>query len=214
MFGCCVAGRLVQTDLVQIDSTHCVFNIPSASTVNHVCVFLTGQTPFPDGWAATVHWNWPGRGFQLLGMLSNQKPSAIFRLRGILPGQSTQGDGDMGMDDETGVSAASNSSSADTAQIGISMEPIDQVQEQVVSLSSNSRSLVPVRPPAPPPTTSDPVYLTGLILKNLFNYLTSFTHDNTLNPNNTVQIGMIQKWYDSLMHKLKVGGTGFLERQD
>ncbi|KZT52593.1 DUF775-domain-containing protein [Calocera cornea HHB12733] len=214
MFGCCVAGRLVQTDLVQVDNTHCVFNIPSASTVNHVCVFLTGQTPFPDGWAATVHWNWPGRGFQLLGMLSNQKPSAIFRVRGILPGQSSQSNGDMGMDDETGAAAANSSSVGDTAQIGLSMEPIDQVQQQVASITSSSKSLVLVRPSAPAPTTSDPVYLTGLILKNLFIYLTSFTHDNTLNPNNTVQIGMIQKWYDTLMHKLKVGGTAFLERED
>ncbi|EJU01675.1 DUF775-domain-containing protein [Dacryopinax primogenitus] len=218
MFGCCVAGRLVQTDLVQMDSTHSVFNIPSASTVNHVCVFLTGQTPFPDGWGATVHWNWPGRGFQLLGMLSNQKPSAIFRLRGILPGQSSATDTDMGMDDETGVSATSNSSAGDMAQIGLSIEPLDQVQQQVASLSnvSTSKSLVPVRPQMPPQaqTASDPVYLTELILKNLSNYLTSFTHDNTLNPTNTVQIGIIQKWYENLMNKLRLRGTAFLERQD
>jgi hypothetical protein len=42
MFGCCVAGRLLQTNLQQIDETHALFELPQASTINHVCVFLLG----------------------------------------------------------------------------------------------------------------------------------------------------------------------------
>ena len=42
MFGCCVAGRLLQTNLQQVDETHALFELPSASTINHVCVFLLG----------------------------------------------------------------------------------------------------------------------------------------------------------------------------
>lgn len=42
MFGCCVAGRLLQTDLQQVDETHALFEIPAAEKVNHVCVFLLG----------------------------------------------------------------------------------------------------------------------------------------------------------------------------
>jgi len=91
MFGCCIAGRLLQTNLQQIDETHALFELPQASTINHVCVFLLGTgassvidmtyfitcfhihivssiVPFPDGYAATVHFFWPGKGFQLLGM--------------------------------------------------------------------------------------------------------------------------------------------------
>lgn len=88
MFGCCVAGRLLQTNLQQVDETHALFELPQAGTINHVCVFLLGtgmsamissyhygmdpccttSVPFPDGYGATVHFFWPGKGFQLLGM--------------------------------------------------------------------------------------------------------------------------------------------------
>lgn len=85
MFGCVVAGRLLQTNLQHIDETHAIFEVPSASTINHICVFLLGTSapiilfvrcyrlteallvPFPDGYGATVHFHWPGKGFQLLG---------------------------------------------------------------------------------------------------------------------------------------------------
>lgn len=42
MFGCCVAGRLLQTNLQQIDETHAAFELPSATSINHICVFLLG----------------------------------------------------------------------------------------------------------------------------------------------------------------------------
>lgn len=42
MFGCCIAGRLLQTNLQQVDETHALFELPQASTINHVCVFLLG----------------------------------------------------------------------------------------------------------------------------------------------------------------------------
>lgn len=42
MFGCCVAGRLLQTNLQQVDETHALFELPQAGTINHVCVFLLG----------------------------------------------------------------------------------------------------------------------------------------------------------------------------
>ena len=46
MFGCCVAGRLLQTNLQQVDETHALFELPAASTINHVCVFLLGTSKF------------------------------------------------------------------------------------------------------------------------------------------------------------------------
>lgn len=42
MFGCCVAGRLLQTNIQQVDETHALFELPAASAINHVCVFLLG----------------------------------------------------------------------------------------------------------------------------------------------------------------------------
>lgn len=87
MFGCCVAGRLLQTNLQQVDESHATFELPNAEGINHLCVFLLGTgayqfslvaftsetdeqyaVPFPPGYGATVHFFWPGKGFQLLGM--------------------------------------------------------------------------------------------------------------------------------------------------
>ena len=42
MFGCVVAGRLLQTNLQQVDETHALFELPNASTINHISVFLLG----------------------------------------------------------------------------------------------------------------------------------------------------------------------------
>jgi len=46
MFGCCVAGRLLQTNLTQVDETHAYFELANASTINHACVFLLGTGAF------------------------------------------------------------------------------------------------------------------------------------------------------------------------
>jgi len=77
-----------QTNLEMVDESHCVFALESAETINHICVFMLGTgvfiqftssllpdpntvsilVPFPPGYAGTVHFYWPGKGFQLLGM--------------------------------------------------------------------------------------------------------------------------------------------------
>lgn len=41
----------VQTDFQQISDAQFVINIAEADNVNHVVVFLTGTTPFPEGMA-------------------------------------------------------------------------------------------------------------------------------------------------------------------
>ncbi|KAI9140989.1 hypothetical protein BKA69DRAFT_1076597 [Paraphysoderma sedebokerense] len=87
--------------------------IPSVEKINHLVIFLVGD-PFPEGFAATVHILLPNSPWQLLGQLSNDKPSAIFRLSGIKH-SSTE---DMSMDDDNTVGS--------TATLGISIEPIGE----------------------------------------------------------------------------------------
>jgi len=185
MFGCCVAGRLPQTNLNQVDETHATFSIPNASSVGHIVVFLLGTVPFPPGYAATIHFEWPGRGFQLLGKLSNEKPSAIFRLRGTHP------------------DAQPNAGTDVTATLGISIEPLEVVQAQVASLPTPSSVAA-----AP----ADPTVLAERIVKHLFNHLSSF--ETQVGPQTMVPLGVIQKWYDNLMNKLRAIGVSFLANQD
>lgn len=40
----------VQSEVQQINETHFVFNVEDADSINHIAIFLTGQTPFPDGY--------------------------------------------------------------------------------------------------------------------------------------------------------------------
>jgi hypothetical protein len=46
---------------------------------------MLGNVPFNPGFGATVHFQWPNRDWQQLGFLTNDKPSAIYKLS-----QSTQ----------------------------------------------------------------------------------------------------------------------------
>ncbi|KAG8999985.1 hypothetical protein FRB94_008817 [Tulasnella sp. JGI-2019a] len=183
------SSALRQTNLIQIDETHVTFNIPNAGSVGHIVVFLLGTTPFPPGYAATIYFEWSNRPFQLLGMLSNDKPSAVFRVRGIDP------DGQQ------------NSGSDVNAILGISIEPIDSVLAQVASLPHH-----PTTSNAEVARTADPTFIAERIVRHLFTHLSSF--EGNLGPQTMIPLGVIQRWYDGLLGKLRAGGAAFLTRED
>jgi len=205
MFGCVVAGRLLQTNLQQIDETHAIFELPSASTINHVCVFLLGTVPFPEGYGATVHFHWPGKGFQLLGMLSNDKPSAIFRLRGTFTTHTPNHTAFQG------ISSIPIDASADvSATLGIAVEPLSSIQEQLANMpNALAKSLT--RDPL-----ADPTLLAEKIVRHLFNYLSSFAGEGGggMNAGSYVQLSVVSRWYESFQSKIRAGGLGFLDRTE
>ncbi|KAI0061140.1 DUF775-domain-containing protein [Artomyces pyxidatus] len=207
MFGCCVAGRLLQTNLQQIDETHAAFELPAAESINHLCVFLMGTVPFPDGYGAAVHFFWPGKGFQLLGMLSNEKPSAIFRLRGHFSSQSTSTQARF---HNPGIQSPSNLNGEVTAILGLSIEPLEQIMAQVGALPSA------VAKPAPPPM--DPTLLAEKIVKHMFNYISGFVTGSgsgaAITPESMVPMALIARWYDSFLSKARASGIGFLDQQE
>ncbi|KAF9242282.1 DUF775-domain-containing protein [Melanogaster broomeanus] len=214
MFGCCVAGRLLQTNLQQVDDTHALFEIPAAEKVNHVCVFLLGTVVFPEGYGATVHFLWPGKGSQVLGMLSNEKPSAIFRLRSIFSASNPAS----GMSTPSAfTSAASITTGQVTAILGFAVEPLEAVAAQMAALptvsinstlGSNAMSITPSSLAKP----VDPSALAEKIAKHLFNYVSGFVPSGGVGPDSMVPMGVIARWYESFVNKLRVGGTAFLER--
>ncbi|KAF5384175.1 hypothetical protein D9615_003162 [Tricholomella constricta] len=204
MFGCCVAGRLLQTNIQQIDETHAYFELPNASTINHLTVFLLGTVPFPDGYGATVHFYWPGKGFLLLGMLSNEKPSAIFRLRGSFIESSAS------LASHTAFSSAPTADAGTdvTAVLGLAIEPLPQIQAQVSQIPST------VARPAGT-AAQDPTLLAERIVKHLFNYVSGFVGGSGgVTPELAVPMSIIVRWYETFMGKVRAGGVGFLERGD
>ncbi|KAG8935445.1 hypothetical protein FRC01_000052 [Tulasnella sp. 417] len=127
----------------------------------------------------------------LLSRVSNEKPSAIFRLRGA--GTDNQSTAGMSMPPED-----------ITATLGISIEPVDVVLAQVAAARSSGST----QQPSANTSLTEPVVLAERIVKHLFNHLSSF--EMQVGPQTVVPLGVIQKWYDALVHKLKAGGAGFL----
>ncbi|KAJ6624759.1 hypothetical protein B0H10DRAFT_718115 [Mycena sp. CBHHK59/15] len=204
MFGCCVAGRLLQTNLQQVDETHALFELPAASTINHVCVFLLGTVPFPEGYGCTVHFHWPGKGFQLLGMLSNDKPSAIFRLRGTYtPALPTHSPFATPLSPSSGALISSSTPDV-TAILGLSIEPLPDIAAQLATLPH-------AKAPAP-----DAAHLAERIVAHLFNYVSGFAPvgqgQGQGQADTAVPMALIVRWYESFLGKVRNGGVGFLER--
>ncbi|CUA67751.1 hypothetical protein RSOLAG22IIIB_03178 [Rhizoctonia solani] len=215
MFGVVVAGRLLQTECQQIDETHVAFTIESADNANHICVFMLGTVPFPPGYAATVHFHWPGKGFQLLGMLSNEKPSAVFRLRGSYTPAQLQSHSTLSS--AAAIGGPAPAANDVTAILGIAVEPIQAVEAQIhanttgqVGQSADNRLIKPG-----PQGLADPTVLAERIVKHMFTYLSSFLSDpGSLSPDTVVPLNIIRRWYDNFLTKIRSGGVSFLENQD
>ncbi|KAH8090327.1 hypothetical protein HD553DRAFT_302146 [Filobasidium floriforme] len=214
MFGCICAGRLVQTNLQQVNDTSFVFSIERANEINHLTVFLLGTVPFPDGYGASVHFQFPGRDFVTLGTLTNDRPSSIYRVRPFQPQPQAQDPSLM------------------TATLGIQIVPLDQVQAIAASLktpgtidaagsgsasgtgaTNTAGALVRAGTGA---GSTDVGRIAEKIVKNLFNYLHSFEGaPQTLTPQTPIPLGVFQKWYEGFLNKIKHdGGSGFLSRED
>src|SRR5277367_3281157 len=143
--------------------------LEDAANINHIVVFLLpDSTPIPSSspsppptranphsaavlppdTAATIHYQWPGKPFLLLGGLSNSKPSAIFALKGK-------------------SNATSPMDASPTITLGISIEPLAAVESQLQALQSTA---VVLRGTMPPPTG----VIAQRIARNLFNFLGGF----------------------------------------
>nr|CAB3252831.1 protein Hikeshi [Phallusia mammillata] len=133
MFAVIVAGRLVQTDVTQVDDAKFMFTLADLDNVNHIVVFMTGQQPFADGIGAAVYINLAPSsaegGWQLVGHLTNQKPSAIFKISGLQGVKSN---------DQKMFSHMFPNTDHPHAQLGISLEPLDQLSQQVPATSGSS----------------------------------------------------------------------------
>ena len=74
----------VNTNVQEAGVNEYFLTLEDALSVNHIVVFLTGQIPFSEGFGGSIYLGWPAEGggvsWQLLGFISNSKPSAIFKI--------------------------------------------------------------------------------------------------------------------------------------
>ena len=75
----------------RVDETHVIFNIDNAASINHIVVFLTGVECFPNGMGGAIYLSWPSPDdavvWMFLGYITNEKPSAIFKVVGLKKGE-------------------------------------------------------------------------------------------------------------------------------
>ncbi|KAM6382890.1 protein Hikeshi isoform 2-T2 [Alca torda] len=124
MFGCLVAGRLVQAAPQQVAEDKFVFDLPDYENINHVVVFMLGTIPFPEGMGGSVYFCYPDQSgmavWQLLGFVTNEKPSAIFKISGLKSGKGSQHP----------FGAMNLPQTPTAAQIGISVELLENLAQQ------------------------------------------------------------------------------------
>jgi len=63
----------------------------------------------------------------------------------------------------------------------------------------------------------DPTLLAERIVKNLFHYISGFAPGGgagAVAADSLVPMGVIAKWYEKFLSKVKAGGVGFLENEE
>uniref|UniRef100_A0A1I7Y9I6 DUF775 domain-containing protein n=1 Tax=Steinernema glaseri TaxID=37863 RepID=A0A1I7Y9I6_9BILA len=194
VFGVIAAGRAVQTDCTRVSATEFLFELPEASSINHIVVFLTGAVPLPIELGASVYARWPqldggdGHGdWHFLGGLTNSKPSAMFRF-----GQVNHQGASVG-----NSMFISGSATAGSVLIGIQIISIADLERTVSDLDTAPRK------------ESTMSQFTSKMLTNLFNHMQSYAV-NMPNPNTpstsveVVPIRVVEEWFNKFQQRLKL----------
>jgi hypothetical protein len=100
-----------------------------------------------------------------------------------------------------------------TAILGISIEPLAQIQYQIASLQATGSTALVSSSSSKPDFASQPGLLAERIAKHLINYVSSFLGSG-VGPEVALPMSVIIKWYENFSNKLKAGGIGFLEREE
>lgn len=202
----------MDTNFQQVESNKFLITIANAESLNHVVVFLTGITPIPPGTAGCIFFSLPDPNappnWNYLGYLSNEKPSAIFKLSNLTLSslRKEMATNPSTIDDNSNNYMAFNYTQAPVihvAQIGISIEPINSVAHMVPAIETTASNV---------DTFTEFINKT---ISNLFNYCSSFSRtandimgnpfQNNLHNNNNVNyipLSSLQTWYENYTRRL------------
>ena len=184
----------MNTNVEQVDGNSFVLGLEDVDSINHVVVFLTGQVPFSEGFGGSVYFGWPsaetgGIAWQVLGYISNDKPSAIFKIAKIKASEQ------MSSNPFSSQLMQSLARSSTNAQIGIIVEPLTEIAQKAVS----------------PDTVASQVQsfteFCQKMLENFFNYDSSFAvspGQSVMHPSATyIPTDVLQKWYTNFERRLQ-----------
>ncbi|RPB05992.1 DUF775-domain-containing protein [Choiromyces venosus 120613-1] len=186
MFGIICPGRPVQT-LHPLSPTTFIHSLPLP--VNHIVVFLLPEAHLPETHAASVHIQFPNQPFRILGAISAQKPSAIFRIGGL---QSPPAAGDAG------------GGGGGEVVVGVSIEEVGRVAELVSGIPAAAAGTGGKR--------VETVVLARRIIRDAFNFLSSFAGAaGGAGGEEVVPLKAFRDWWAKFEKKVELD-PGFLER--
>ncbi|VDN20253.1 unnamed protein product [Gongylonema pulchrum] len=183
----------MQADFVQASETEFVTEIRDAGLINHVVVFLTGISPFPDGTGGAVYIRWPQLGVETnwhyLGSISNNKPSAIFRVAQLHKMDAAHG----GLFSSMRTQAMN---AADSAQIGISVESLTILNNKEPAVGTT------------PSQQSSFMEYAEKMVKSFVNYVNSFAvrlprPENPTFVTDYIPASAVQNWCTNFAQRLQ-----------
>ncbi|EUB64640.1 hypothetical protein EGR_00590 [Echinococcus granulosus] len=189
MFAALLTGQIVQSNFCEVSPGRLLLDLPPLGKSNHIVVFLTGQAPFPEGYGAGVHFGLVENGlanWSYLGYLSNDRPSAIFKVSGLKPNALKQV-----------VNPFQNISSLPTgnmvtAQVGISLEPLVELAGQTSAIENSSTSA----------GVDDEMRFTQFAAENLFHFAAGCAKELPGTSEVYVPISAIKRWFETIRRKL------------
>lgn len=183
----------MNTAVNQVDPNTFLLVLEQADTVNHVVVFLTGQVPFSEGYGGSIYIGWPspeaGISWQLLGYISNQKPSAIFKLVRVKPSDMVVNPFSQELMDTMVIQQPTH------AQVGIMVEPLAEIVQKTPANNTEAS------------TVHSYTEFSQKMLESFFNYASSFSTSPSTSPmdpsGSYVPMGVLQQWYSNFQRRLQ-----------
>ena len=221
-FGVVLPSRSVLTDPLTVSPTQYAFTFSDQPHFSYIVVFLLPGFTLPEETLAGVYIQLPGSApsFSLLGVLANDKQSAIFKVN-----TGRQGNGavavpeDTMIDDDASSMPTPGAVTAGSVTLGISIEPAATLTAQLETLKAPqpqpSTTLVSAtkkthQPSSTPPSTR---VLAQRIIKDAFNFLASFAGSTNMGGPEVVPLKSFQDWWTKFERKIE-SDPGFLERDD
>lgn len=198
----------VNTNVQQAGPNTFLLAVDGVDTVNHIVVFLTGQMPFSEGFGGSIYLGWPSLGgeassnldnvsWQLLGFISNDKPSAIFKIAKVKPHEVITNP----FGESMSMDMSANSLTATSALVGVSVEPLAEIVQKTPSADTTAS------------TVHSFTEFSQKMLENFFNYAGSFAASPAQIAMQQQQMGSLnesfipfsalQQWYVNFQRRLK-----------
>ena len=206
-FGLIIPSRPVLVEPQVISQTQYAFSFPSEPHFSHLVIFLLPGFVMPQGTLAGVYIQFArsSPNFTLLGAIGTEKQSAIFKVRDRpSAGQST---------------ATHNAlpPSGESVSVGISIEPAAALGAQLQQIRSpqggSSASASQMSGMQSGGDITSTKRLAQRIIKNAFNFLSSFAGSAGPGGQEVVPLKSFQDWWSKFERRIE-NDPGFLEREE